>query len=63
MKSSHQKEWTIHTRVTMRRQRNKMTRARKDMVSPLIAGPQLPSSTVSILYAVLAGDVVDDGSC
>lgn len=40
-----------------------MTRARKDMVSPLIAGPQLPSSTVSISYAVLAEDVVDDGSC
>lgn len=53
VKSSHQNEWTIQTRVRMRSKRARMTRTRNAIVKPKIAGPQLPSSTVAMIWAAL----------
>ena len=54
VKSSHQNEWTIQTRVTMRRKSARSTKTRNAIVRPKIAGPQLPSSTVAMIGVTLA---------
>lgn len=61
VKSSHQKAWTIHTLVKMRKPRTKRTIARKTAVRMMMGGPQLPSVPMTERFEAAVG--IRAGGC